>query len=143
MMHVICGAPCSGKTTYVKQHAKPGELVIDADKIAEAIGSGVSHQATGVCLSAALEARRALIEYARASTTEAWVIHTKPSASQLAEYRKDGADVVLLDPGIEVCKRRAAGRPAGTVEQIERWYRGAVKTNAQQFAELFGQSSEG
>ena len=141
MIHVVCGAPCSGKTTYVNQHAKAGELVIDADKIAEAIGSGTEHQATGACLSAALAARKTLIDYAMSTGASAWIIHTKPSDSQLAEYRKNGADVVVLDPGIDICKQRAATRPAGTVEQIEKWY-GGKKSNAQQFAELFGQGSE-
>lgn len=137
MMHVICGAPCSGKTTYIKKHAKPGQLIVDADRIAEAIGSGVSHCSKGVCLDAALRVRDTLIEYAKQSQADSWIIHTKPSKSQMKDYQRHGADIVVLDPGIEVCKRRAAQRPEGTIEQIEKWY--TEQTTAQQFAECFNQ----
>lgn len=140
MIHVICGAPCSGKSHYVKHHAKQGEIVIDADKIAEAIGSGVKHQANGVCWDAALKLRKVLIDYAKRSDAESWIIHTKPSKSQIEEYKRLGAEIVVLDPGIEVCKQRAEERPKGTVEEIEKYYR--TETTREQFAEWFGQVNE-
>lgn len=45
MVHVISGAPCAGKTTYVKEHQKSGDVVIDADAIASAFGSEQKHLA--------------------------------------------------------------------------------------------------
>lgn len=140
MVHVICGAPCSGKSHYVKSHAKPGELIIDADKIAEAIGSGVDHQADGICWDAALKARETLIDYAKQTNTESWIIHTKPSARQLAEYKRIGAEIVVLDPGIDVCKQRAESRPEGTAAAIDKYYR--TETTREKFAEWFGQVNE-
>lgn len=139
MIHIICGAPCSGKSSYVKQHAKPGELVIDTDVIAEAIGSGVKHQARGFCLEAALEMRRAAIEYAKSVDAESWIIHTKPSKSQMSEYKRIGADIVVLDPGIDVCKQRAEDRPSGTIEQIDKWYQNDSETTSEQFAKWFSE----
>ena len=137
MIHVICGAPCAGKTTYVKEHAKKGEIIVDADRIAEAIGSGTEHNASGECWDAALKLRESLIEYAKSSSGESWIIHTKPNKRQIEEYKRIGADIVVLDPGIDVCKKRAETRPEGTVREIEKWYGCEEKTTSQQFAEWF------
>ena len=38
MIHVVTGAPCSGKTTYAHAHRRPGELLVDLDAITAAIG---------------------------------------------------------------------------------------------------------
>ena len=122
MLHVICGAPCAGKSTYVQKHARRGDLIVDADKIAETIGAGTDHQASGLCWNAALAARETLISYAKKSSGDSWIIHTAPSKAQMREYRRHNADIVVLDPGIDVCKQRAALRPRGTVEAIENWY---------------------
>lgn len=36
-LKIIYGPPCSGKTTYVKEHMKPGDIVIDMDYIKHAL----------------------------------------------------------------------------------------------------------
>jgi predicted kinase len=122
MIHVICGPPCAGKSTYIQERAKPGELVIDFDKIAEAIGSGVRHQAKGYVWKAAQVARSTLIDYALRSKGEAWIIDSLPGIESLARYESCKAYITVLDPGIAVCKERAANRPEGTKESIDRWY---------------------
>ena len=43
MIHVITGAPCSGKSTYIKEHKGKGDLVVDYDEIAFCLGSDESH----------------------------------------------------------------------------------------------------
>lgn len=40
---LIAGPPCAGKSTYAQQHAEPGDMVIDYDLIAAAIGSPDHH----------------------------------------------------------------------------------------------------
>ena len=32
-VYIIYGSPLSGKTTYVKEHAQKGDLIIDIDNI--------------------------------------------------------------------------------------------------------------
>ena len=75
MLHVISGAPCAGKTTYVEQNAKAGDLIIDMDKIAKAFG-GSDYHAQGDPLKVALRAREAAIDYAMNNGGEAWLIDT-------------------------------------------------------------------
>ena len=38
-LYVVTGPPCGGKSTYVREHAKPGDFVIDLDRLALAITS--------------------------------------------------------------------------------------------------------
>lgn len=121
MLHVICGAPCAGKTTYVEQNAKDGDLIIDADRIASAFG-GASHQAKGEPFEVALKARQTAIDHALKSEGETWLIDTSPSAENLSIYKQFGADVVVLDTPKETCLERAKMRPDGTTQAIEKWF---------------------
>lgn len=64
MIHVITGPPCAGKSTYVAEHAQKGDLRIDYDMIAQALGAPDSHSAAGVIKQAAFDAREGAIEAA-------------------------------------------------------------------------------
>ena len=74
---VICGAPCSGKTTYANERAREGDVIIDLDAIASALGAGSGHMATGAVAKVARAARQAAIEEARrVGGGTAYVIHS-------------------------------------------------------------------
>lgn len=125
MLHVICGAPCSGKTTYVSQHAGKGELVIDFDKIASAFG-GSDYHASGEPFEVALEARKMAINHAINGKGEYWLIDTLPTSERLADYKKVNADIVIMPTPIDVCLERAKERPEGTAETINKWFKHAT-----------------
>lgn len=127
MIHIISGAPCSGKTTYVQQHRKDGDIVIDADALASAFGSKTGHFAKGEILNVALRARESAIDEAIKSNVDCWIIDSYPKKER---YGVD-ADFVVLDPSIEECERRAAQdkRPEGTISAIRKWYEYAKKGN--------------
>ena len=40
---LVVGPPGAGKTTYVRDHKQPSDLVVDYDAIAEALGSDATH----------------------------------------------------------------------------------------------------
>ena len=127
MIHVIIGAPCSGKSTYVRENAKAGDLRVDYDLIAQALGAENSHQAEGIIKQAAFDAREGAIKTALADTSaESWIIHTSPSEDHMKVYEEAGADFVRLDPGYDVCMERALAdeRPQQTIDGIEKWYAG-------------------
>ena len=42
-VHLVCGAPGSGKTTFVKQHMQGGDLAIDLDDIRDALQNVTIH----------------------------------------------------------------------------------------------------
>lgn len=125
MIHVLVGAPCSGKSTYIDDHAKGGDLRIDFDRLAQTFGASKTHEAEGIVREATFKAREAAIEVAlKSPDEESWIIHTFPTDEQLKRYEEAGAEVIVLDPSKEVCLERAEadGRPQESIDGINRWY---------------------
>lgn len=125
MIHIIVGPPCAGKSTYLTQHAKDGDLMVDFDKIAQTLGSNEAHHAKGIVKDAAFAARDAIIQIALDNPdAESWIIHTQPSEDQMNDYKDANADIITLDPGLDICLARAEqdGRPGGTIDAINKWY---------------------
>lgn len=125
MMRIVTGPPCAGKSTYVREHAEAGEIIVDFDSLAIALGAGEHHRFAshsndpkweGV-RKAAFEAREAAIEVCK--VYDSWVIYSFPDPDKLASF---DAEVIELDPGIEVCLERAKERPEGTEDAIRKWY---------------------
>ena len=127
MIHIVSGPPCAGKSTYVREHAKDGDLRVDYDLIATALGSVNSHAADGLIKQAAFAAREGVIETAlKNADDESWIIHTSPSEEHMKRYEEAGAEFIELDPGKETCLERAKedDRPQQTIDGIEKWYSG-------------------
>lgn len=128
-LHVVTGPPAAGKTTYVRQHAKRGDVVVDLDAIAMAITPDPDdHHHPLPVLRTAQRARQAAITEAlrHCQDTDVWIIHTQPRPEALARYAEHGASVVTIDPGREtVMARIAEQRPHTTRAVAARWYASA------------------
>ena len=127
MIHVIIGAPCAGKSTYVRENAKSGDVIVDYDSLAKALGAE-GHLPDGDIKQAAFRARKAAIEYCVETKCEAWIIHTSPTDEQRETYEKAGAEFIEMDTDMDTCLQRAIDdeRPPET-EQIIRDYFEAAK----------------
>lgn len=124
MINVIVGPPCAGKSTYVRENALPGDVIVDFDAIATALGAH-GRMPEGALKEVTFAARTAVIDQLlEGVAADSWIIHTNPGRPMVDRYRNAGAEFVVLDPGIEVCEERAAadGRPGGTIEIIRQWY---------------------
>jgi len=127
---VVSGAPCSGKTTYVRENADPADIVVDFDLIAQAFGSSVSHDHAPVHVELARLARREAIASvvrltdAGLSIPDVWIVDTAPGHAALARYSAVGARFEVCDPGLDECLARALRdrRPEWTIAEIHRWY---------------------
>lgn len=112
MIRLITGPPASGKSTYVRDNAKPGDAIIDLDLLD---GDSV--------LRAALEESLHL----RGSQKDVWVTRTLPDTADrkgFAEYIKADSVITLNDASEEELHARLEGSPDAESrrEGIRRWF---------------------
>lgn len=125
---VVIGPPAAGKSTWVGEHAKRGDLVIDFDKLALALAGPDAdpHDHPPALMAVTRAARTAAIGAAlkQASRTDVYIIHSNPSAERMADYQRAGARVVTVDPGRDVVRERCkTERPARMFAAIDAWYK--------------------
>lgn len=122
---VVAGAPCSGKSTYIAEHHLPGDVVVDFDHLAQALGAparlNLATSDYAAVRQAARDARAAVIAAAKRGkygTARVWIIQT------WAGEWPAGVEIMTLNPGADVCHERATvdGRPQETHDVIDQWY---------------------
>lgn len=112
MIRLVTGPPASGKSTYVRENAKPTDAIIDLDLL-----DGDS------ALRAALEESLHL----KGSRTDVWVCRTLPDPKDrngFAEYIQ-ADEVVLLDDSTEdelITRLEGTEDAEDRVEGIRRWF---------------------
>lgn len=125
MIHVVTGPPCAGKSTYVQEHAKDGDIFVDYDMIAKAIGKGRSHMARGHIKTLAFSLREKAIDYLlKNPEAESWVIHTRPKEEWIKAYKDAGAEFINIESTLEECLARAEKdeRPQQTIDAIYEYF---------------------
>ena len=112
------GAPCSGKSTYVRDHAKGNDIIVDMDRIALSLAvEGMAEFAySDPIRNIARQARPAIVKGALLAgqgerNLGIWIIHSDPSPQDRQMYRAMNCKFVDLDPGKDVCLARAKERP--------------------------------
>ena len=128
MLYVVTGPPAAGKSSWIRAHAKPQDIVIDLDLMALAMaGPGADHHAhSDVLLKVVHRARFAAIREAEQhiDKTDVYVINTLPNAKARAQYKRLGARIIVVDPGREIVMQRIQDmRQPGMVAVATKWYR--------------------
>jgi 5-methylcytosine-specific restriction enzyme A len=112
---LICGPPASGKSTYVRDNAKPDDIVIDLDAIARDYGLG-RNRPENVTSTLLRERNRRLTTLAKEPPTRiAWVIVGAPG-QKLRRWWCEAlgvqqGDMVLLLPPMTELQRRVMNDP--------------------------------
>lgn len=126
---VVIGPPTAGKSTYVRDRAQLGDVVIDLDRIARALMPEAvetpSHTYPDHVRHVAIGARKAAIDRATRLVNGAhvWLIHANPAPADLDLYRFLRYELVVLDPGRDVVQARVeAERPGYTRAYVASWY---------------------
>jgi hypothetical protein len=125
---VVIGPPAAGKTTYVREHARPEDIVIDLDEIARALMPAPpeqTHTYPAHTRHVAIKARGAAIAAARRlrERVTVWIIQAVPRPDDLADYRRLGYQVITIDPGRAIVEDRARRlRPEFMRPHVARYY---------------------
>lgn len=127
-IEIICGPPASGKSTYARQRAQPGDVIIDLDDISKAIDpnfEGWSGRSSDL-LNASLRKRNNMLgELSRAGAGRAWFIVGAPTKGERDWWKeKLGGTITLLNPGYAECIRRSRERGTPTYG-VDDWVKAA------------------
>lgn len=120
MIHIVTGHICSGKTTFVRERSRPGDVIIDLDVIAHAMTTEDTpdHDYPQHVAYVAMAARHAAMDEAiRRSRADGgfdlWIIQAYPEDRDWATYRRIGAATYHIEADQRTLRERAAaGRPA-------------------------------
>jgi 5-methylcytosine-specific restriction protein A len=127
---LVCGPPLAGKSTYVKQHAAPGDIIVDTDLLGCAI-SGMSVHDTPATLKPFLFAMRDAVLAQLRVTVEprrVWVVETASDPDLRARLRSKwlASEVIVLLTPVSVCRARllASPRPRRVdwIAAVENWW---------------------
>lgn len=122
---LVCGPPASGKSTWVRQRAAPGDQVIDFDQLCRSLGSKARHDHPRSVRQMAKSIRRSIEDKTSEYPGRTWVIRSLPKASDRAAVAERlGARVVMLaTPAAEAVERaRNDNRPEWTESAIRDWW---------------------
>lgn len=124
---VVTGPPAGGKSTWVRQQAQAGDIIVDYDLLATALSAPGAdpHDHSKAVKDVTFRARGAAVREALkyTDTCDVYVIHSLPSADAAARYAEHNARIVPVDPGRDVVMGRISReRPSWAVAVAERWY---------------------
>ncbi|MFG2589062.1 AAA family ATPase [Streptomyces sp. NPDC048438] len=136
MLYVVTGPPAAGKSSWITARARSTDIVIDLDRITQALAGPGAPQWTQdkLLVKVAQRARFAAIDEAlrHRDETDVYLIHTMPSAKAAARYARLGARTIVVDPGREVVMQRVRDmRQDGMVAVATRWYNQQAKAGRQ------------
>lgn len=130
-LRIVCGPPCSGKSTYVRKHAAESDLVIDLDDILARIHPGYRPYCSPIDslqFNQAIRVRNALLgSLSKKPARDAWFIVGAPTVAERDWWVGAlGGEVILLEADRSILKARALERgpiayPA-CAAAIDRWH---------------------
>lgn len=127
MIYIIYGSPCSGKSTYISEHAKDGDLICDVDLIYQAISGKDPHDADLYIHEIALKLREELfdiIKNRRGRWNDVYItsIANNDKDLQALKERVNADKLIFIDTPYEECIKRSLGRPDYFKFLINEWF---------------------
>lgn len=127
MIYLIFGSPCSGKSTYIKEHMTENDIVCDVDLIYGAISTHDPHDADAVVYDTALQITKQLKEIIlnrEGEWEDAYVVSTANTKEKIELAKKEvNADkCIFINTPVEICLERAKERPSYFKYLILEWF---------------------
>lgn len=124
-VYYVYGAPCSGKTTFVKNIKGNSDIVVDMDNIWQCITGEARYEKPNALKQNAFALRDCLYDMIkkRAGKWERAFIITSGAVKGIREREIDafGAEVIFIDTDKETCLRRLATDENRTPQQKTEW----------------------
>ena len=120
---IVYGAPLSGKSTFVRENAEEGDLILDMDNIWQAV-SGLDRYIKPKRLNSVVFSIRDTIldciRYRKGKWNTAYIIGGYPLASERERLRKElGGRPIYIESTRENCKKNLREDPQG--RGIDEW----------------------
>lgn len=122
-IYIVYGSPCSGKSTYVSNSALKDDLIVDIDKIYEAINISRSNRV----YSNVMQIYNQLVDMIKTRNGKwinAWIVRGFPlkmDRERLAE--QIGAELVFIDTPQDICQERALIRGGEEYKKfVDDWF---------------------
>lgn len=109
-VYLVCGPPMSGKTSYVLDNMTVGDMVIDMDRLYEAISFQDRYDKPDNLKYNVFALKNLLIEQIKTrygNFNSAWIIGGYPLLAERERMARDlGAEVIMMECSKEECMRR-------------------------------------
>lgn len=127
MVYLIYGCPCSGKSTYIKEHMSRGDVVCDIDLIYSAISADDEHDAELYVHAVAQRVTESLLDIIRDRAgikKDVYVVSLANTKEKLekAKERINADECIFIDTPYETCMERAKERPFYFQWLIQEWF---------------------
>lgn len=115
-VHMVCGPPGAGKTSYVREHKRAGDIVIDFDDFLEAVGAKRWDRSPAAIREAFRWRDGAIrgLSVAPRDGRQAWLIVCAPTAAERQQWLRalgPRADVIMLATPADICIQRINATP--------------------------------
>lgn len=111
-VYYVCGSPCSGKSTFVRENMQAGDLILDIDKLWSALSGQPEYIKPSEIKAVVFNARNAIIDSikTRAGNWQtAWVVEGGALlGDRMRRIDALGAEAIHIDTSCDECIRRLA-----------------------------------
>ena len=121
-IYIVYGSPCAGKTTFVNSNALKDDLIVDIDRIFEAINNSRSNR----LYPNVMQLYRQLIDMIKVRNgkwVNAWIVRGFPLKMDRERLANElGAELIFIDTDKETCLARAGLEGNESVKYVEDWF---------------------
>lgn len=120
-VYIVTGAPCSGKSSWVKERAEKGDIVFDIDTLWQCISGQPRYTKPKALNNLIFLLRRDIKDYITRSSFDNWrnayIIESLPLAKdrrdEAERYKNYNVEVITMNASKEECLQRLLDDPNG------------------------------